>query len=125
MSIKVKTQPRDSLIIIEVHPPIDIQVDPHEATDRTLEFQKQMNRHICRITDYTRVHLTFSDVVAGMAADKAFSNPYVHSIIVGTDELVKLAATSFKNDQYGNVDVKIVATIDEALVEAKRLLQPG
>jgi hypothetical protein len=123
MGIKVETRPDENLMIIRLQAPLSLPEDPMEATEATVKFQQEQDGVICRITDYTKVKLTFSDVVEGMASDKVFRNPNIISVMVGSDAMVKMAADSFKQEQYGAVDVILVSTMDEALEKGKQMLQ--
>jgi hypothetical protein len=122
MGLTIDTRPDDRIIFITVKPPVVVPDDPAEATEATLAFQKQQGGTVCRITDYTQVKLTFSDVVEGMASDKVFRDPNIISVMIGTDAMVKMAADSFRQTQYGGVDVTLVSTRDEALRKAQQLL---
>jgi hypothetical protein len=123
MGIKIETRPNENIMIIRLHAPLSLPEDPIEATEATVKFQKKQGGIICRITDYTNVQLTFSDVVEGMASDKVFRDPNIISVMVGSDAMVKMAADSFKQAQYGGVEVTLVSTMDEALKKAKQMLQ--
>ena len=122
MGLTIDTRPKDRIIFITVKPPVVVPDDPAEATKATLAFQQKQGGTVCRITDYTQVRLTFSEVVEGMASDKVFRDPNIISVMIGTDAMVKMAADSFRQEQYGGVDVALVATRDEALRKAKQLL---
>ena len=122
MGLTIEKHPNDSIIFITIKPPVVVPEDPAEATEATLDFQKKQGGMVCRITDYTKVKLTFSDVVEGMASDKAFSDPNIISVMIGSDAMVRMVADSFRQAQYGGIDVTLVATRDEALRKAKQLL---
>lgn len=122
MGLAIDTRPKENIIIITVKPPVVVPDDPAEATEATLAFQKKQGGAICRITDYSQVKLTFSDVVEGMATDKAFRDPNIYSVMIGTDAMIKMAADGFRQAQYGSVNVTLVSTRDEALKKAKQLL---
>lgn len=123
MSIKVETHPDESVIIITLKAPVEMPEDALAATDATVKFQKQQGESICRITDFSFVELTFSDVMEEMSSDRVLRDPNINSILVGNDEMAQLAADSFRQEQYGNIDVKLVATRKAALNHAQQLLQ--
>lgn len=122
MSLTVETVKDTPIIVITVEPPIDIDHDPADATKHALNFQKKRGGTVVRITDYTHVKLRFSDVMLGMAADTSFKDPHIINFIVGNDELVRLLAEAFKQEQYGGVDVKVFGSTAEALREARAVL---
>jgi hypothetical protein len=109
----------EAILIIETHAPLDGEMDPPQATEATLAFQKKVNGTICRITDYTRTPIPFDILVAGMSSDVAFRHPKVLSIVVGDDDMVRLVAEGFKQEQYGGIDVKLAASLEEALTLAR------
>ena len=122
MALQVQKRPDEAIIVIETHPPLNGDTDPVEATAVTLEFQAEVGGTICRITDYTRTPIPFGVLVKGMSTDKAFQHPEVISVVVGDDDMVKLVAEGFKQDQYGKIDVKMTASREEALALAHQLL---
>lgn len=123
MGIKVETHPDESVIIVTLKAPVEMPEDALAATDATVKFQKQQKDMICRITDFSHVELSFSDVMEEMSSDRVLRDPNIQSILVGNDEMAQLTADSFRQEQYGSVDVKLVPTRKAALKQAQQLLQ--
>ena len=122
MGVLIETFSREQIIIVTIQPPVIMPDDPLAATEETLRFQQQQETTICRITDFRQVRLTFADMVEGMAADEAFRSPYVRSVVIGTDPMIKVGTRGFKQAQYGGIDVTLVASRENALQQARRLL---
>jgi len=83
---------------------------------------------IIYIADMRKLHIRFGDIVTGLAeAFKSdsivfFTNPRVVSLTVATDELIKMAAEAVKQDQYGGIDIKTFATVEEAIAYGEKVL---
>jgi hypothetical protein len=107
---------------VTIQPPVVMPDDPLTATEEALRFQQQQNDTICRITDFRQVQLTFADMVEGMAADEAFRSPHICSVVIGSDPMIKVGTRGFKQIQYGGVDVPLVTTREQAIQQARRLL---
>lgn len=125
MTLNITRMPEEAIILIEVSRPIAYPDDPAGATEAALQFLDEVGGTICRITDFSDLTTTFGDLVAGMAADTSFSNPNIHNVVITTNALVKMGSESFKQEQYGGVDVTIVANQDEAMAAARALFQPS
>ena len=81
-----------------------------------------------RIVDLTEANFSFSGAVDGLlvasrSATGGVADPRTRTILVGTDEMTKLASEAFKQDQYGKRDVpmfsSLKAGIDYARTELK------
>ncbi len=60
--------------------------------------------------------MTFTDILMGMSAGTGVPEDLVRTYMVGSDELVRLAAESSAQEQYGGgIQVALYASIDEAL----------
>lgn len=81
------------------------------------------------VIDMSDLHLNMGDLVQGLAS--AFSPPEgietqnvshnrVKSVIVGANTLLKIAARSAGQDQYGNRQMEWYPTLDEALTHIKQ-----
>jgi len=123
MTLNITKMTDESIILIEVAKPVAYPDDPIAATKAAMEFLEEQGGTICRITDFSAIQSTFSEMVEGMAADKSFSNPKIRNVVIATDAIIKLGAQSWKQDQYGGVDVKIVTTKADALREARALMK--
>ena len=68
-----------------------------------------------RVFDFTGAKLAFSDMVMGMALDRFRGHPRVKDIFAGTGPLIKLSSNAAKQDQYGNVEVTVYETLEDAM----------
>ncbi|MEM6284674.1 MAG: hypothetical protein AAF787_20970 [Chloroflexota bacterium] len=84
-----------------------------------------MEGPIYYIPDLRATDVNFGQIVEGMAAAfqpgvKSFYNdPRVKILTVGTNELIKMATVAAASKQYGEIDIQIFATPEEAIAHAQ------
>ncbi len=72
------------------------------------------------------VQVDFSQLSAGLAMaftnkDSVYSNPNLKIILVGTDAMLKIGNEAVKSqEQYGQIDIPLFSTMDEAREYALR-----
>lgn len=80
------------------------------------------------ITDLSGARLTFSDIVMKLGQDTrghpgSATDPRIRqNLLVGTDELVDMAAQSLMQTQYGKVKTLVFSSLNEALTYARAML---
>ncbi len=76
------------------------------------------------IMDLRDIELTFSELVMVLAkardrivgmGGKSYIDAQVRYVLVGSDDLIDLAAEAFHQEQYGNIDIRVFPTIDMAV----------
>lgn len=76
------------------------------------------------IMDLRDIELTFSELVMVLAkardrivrmGGKSYIDTQVRYVLVGSDDLIDLAAEAFHQEQYGNIDIRVFPTVDMAV----------
>jgi hypothetical protein len=122
MPLTIEQLPDEPIVIITLYDPIRPRLTPEEAEQFSTVLQ-QVGKKYCRITDFSHVNLSFSDMVLGLSADQSFTDPNVLNLAVGTQAIVKLAAESAGQTQYGGHPVEIYASLDEAVAVARQRMK--
>lgn len=110
--------------------------EPHDAIADATGIEKEMHQNIAAVNgtvyyipDLSAIKITFSNIVIGLneafkeGSGSFYSNPRVKMLMVGSDEMLRVAADAGSQDQYGNVPIELFATVDEAVAHAKAQLQ--
>jgi hypothetical protein len=76
------------------------------------------------INDLTQISMNFSDMMLGMreaalGGAGTAADPRTRHVLVGGHELLQLTADALKQEQYGQRNVPLFMTIDEALAYIK------
>ncbi len=82
---------------------------------------------VYRITDAHTAQIQFGDLVMALGESRGgekgtVSDPRMKSIFVGSDELIRMAAQSFTQEQYGHINVQLCSSLDEAIARAREQL---
>ena len=81
------------------------------------------------IADVSQLSLSFGDIVQGLASAFSPSSdvrkvpPYdnrVRAILIGSGTLIRLVAAGGRQDQYGNRQLEVFETLDEALAHIRQ-----
>jgi hypothetical protein len=121
MSIVTKHLLENSTIVVTAIPPPQFPDDVIKLAQEVVNFKKEAGGHVYRILDFTRLPMSFSDLIMGMGADRnaegGINDPEVSTIFVGSGEWVEFGVKAFREQaQYGQTNVKhICASVDEAL----------
>ncbi|MDX1994668.1 MAG: hypothetical protein SF029_19955 [bacterium] len=126
MPYKVTRVPNEPIVVLEVSSPFDMITDlPAVFADIAKAKAGVASLTYC-LYDVRNLQITFSDVVMGLAAHTkgepgSVSDPTIRVILIGSDELLRLASEALKQEQYGQIALPMYATYDEAIAEARRL----
>jgi hypothetical protein len=121
MSIETTHLPEDYTILVTIIPPPKFPDDVINLSQEVVSFKKAVGGHIYRILDFTKLPMTFSDLVMGMGSDRntegGINDPDVSTIFIGSGEWVEFGVKAFREQaQYGETNVKHVCiSVDEAL----------
>jgi hypothetical protein len=91
-----------------------------QGMDKIKEHYSPTGDHLYLISDVTDVEMSFSEIMLAMhtasKGDEGYSVTASNqtNVVVGTDALVQMAVEALKQDQYGSVNIKVFASIDEA-----------
>lgn len=83
-----------------------------------------------RITDFSEFNMTFTGLVQGMANEMrripgSLSDPRLRNIFVGTQDMVEFGAHSFRQTQYGGLEITLFASLEMAIDFARCQLGVG
>ncbi|MFN8528955.1 MAG: hypothetical protein U0670_10115 [Anaerolineae bacterium] len=123
MSFEVKQLGDESIIIVTITPPTDLHKDPQQTLEVVNAMARRIQGPVYRISDVSRLDITLDMLIAGLAADVRYSEPNVRHIVVGKGEMVELIAQAIKQPQYGAQEGHMVASVEEGIALARKLLQ--
>ncbi|MBN1679248.1 MAG: hypothetical protein JW966_03085 [Anaerolineae bacterium] len=123
MVMVVKQLGDEPIIVITVTPPFDSYKDVIQKLEAIEAIANTIDSPIIyRINDYSAVtQASLDDIMTVLARETrsgsagSLADPRVRSVAVGSDEMIRLAATSLKQTQYGNLDVPLFESYDDAL----------
>lgn len=113
----------EPIIVVDIHNPYDYETEPPQMFEAIRQLAEDAGQGYV-IYDCRDFDVTFGDLVAGMRAQTggapgSISDPNFLSIIVGSGDMLQLAANGFKQDQYGQIDVPLYPTLEDALQHAR------
>lgn len=119
----VEKLPNEAIILVRVRPHASSSPEEAEVAAACAALIDGDGPHY-RITDFSAFEMTFSGLIQGMSQEKqripgSVSDPRLRNIFVGTQDMIALGAHSFKQAQYGGLDVMLFATLDDALDYAR------
>lgn len=115
MSVDINILQEEPVILFTIQAPIDGENDARVTSEKAIEFAEELGQPVYRIVDFSQVDVTFTDIVMGMSAGAGVPADLVQTYMVGSHALVKLAAESSAQEQYGGIQVYLYASVDEAL----------
>lgn len=126
MSIEIITRlPDEHIIGIAILPPTENPKDGIALAEEVIKFKREVGGHIYRILDFTKLPMSFTELMMGMSADMnpegGINDPNISTIFIGSGEWVEFGVKAFKEQvQYGQTNVKHLCTsLDEALAFAR------
>lgn len=119
MPFTAERVPNQPIVVCTIGPTVDGSKDPVESHATTHQLLADEAGTLYRILDFSQVDVKFGDVVMGMSSDPGFKDPRMKTIMVGTHELVQLAAQSAAQEQYGNLDIKLFTSSADAIAAAQ------
>jgi len=126
MAFTVEKLPDEPIIIITFRNPSNPTEDYGPLLDQVAKLCEGLEGPIYRITDLRQVNFSFSDMVVSIAEEfksgrpGSAADPRIKAVLAASGELVKLAAESVKQEQYGaQSDTPIFTSLDEAIAYAR------
>ncbi|NDJ36072.1 MAG: hypothetical protein GYB64_15565, partial [Chloroflexi bacterium] len=125
MSLTFEKLSGENIVVVTYTSPWDPRQDIAEAGRQTANVLAQVEGRLYRIDDLRLSGMTFSTFVQGIdeatnGTPGSMVDERVQGILVGTDELVRMASESMTQDQYGATDTPFFTTLEEALAHARR-----
>lgn len=130
----IEKLPSEAITVITVNGSIlkDIVSEDHErAHHRVQSIIEETPGLDYLIMDLQRIKLTFSELVMVLAnardeiaalGGKAYIDANIRYLLVGSGDLIDLAAEALHQEQYGNIEVRVFPTVDMAVDFARREL---
>lgn len=121
MTIRTQKYNDCKTIAIFFEEPFDPEVDLRQANEATAAYIAEVGAPVVRIEDVTGTNLDFNGIVIGLreatSSDQrgSFNDERVHGVFVGTQEMARLAAESFGQEQYGSIEMPFYASHAEAV----------
>jgi hypothetical protein len=125
MAYTVERLTNEPIVVLTVRDPLGPPEMQREAQMKVAEAGADITGAIYRITDLTELTISFGDIVRSLGEEAkskregSMSDSHVRSIIVAKDEIIKMAAASLSQEQYGALNIKLFTTRDEAVAYAR------
>lgn len=126
MPISNKQMPDDPNILVStVTDPIDLSTDPQKSLGELQSMLASTKGTVHLIVDCLGVHPSFSDMVIGMATSSSdpkspLRSERLKTIIVAEGKIFQSMVTWHKQSNYGELDMPLFKTVDEALKFVKK-----
>ena len=126
MAFTVEKLPDEPIIVITFRNPSNPTQDYGPLLDQVAKLCEGLEGPIYRITDLRQVNFSFSDMVVAIAEEfksgkpGSAADPRIRTVLAASGELVKLAAESVKQEQYGaRNDTPMFTSLDEAIAYSR------
>jgi hypothetical protein len=125
MAYTVSRLINEPIVVLTVRDPLGPPEMQREAQMKVAEAGADITGSIYRITDLTELTISFGDIVRSLGEEAkskregSMSDSHVRSLIVAKDEIIKMAAASLSQEQYGALPVKLFTTRDDAVAYAR------
>ncbi len=126
MTVKIEQLSEEPIILYTYSNPYKANEEIQAVIDGATELTAGIPGTVYAIHDVHNVKVSFSELVSSMGtAIKSFRElkpdflERTKTILVGTSSLLKLAADSFNQVQYGELSVELFDTVNEALAYAR------
>jgi hypothetical protein len=117
MPYEVKILPAEPIVFVSITPPFNPLSDVPEAYTKAAQLSQTIPGTVFMLSDVSTISLSLDDMINGMAMLRGVlpkDNRY-RFLAIGSAELIKFAAQAMKQAQYGNVDIRLFASLDEAV----------
>ncbi len=118
MPFSVEQVPNQPIFVITLSEPFDQAKEAPASDWKFQELIATVQGTIYRVIDLTRWTIPFNDMINGLASDTrggAGADPRIHTVIVGSGEMVEFGVKAMKQRQYGAKEIPLFASLDEAL----------
>ncbi len=125
MPFSVTQLPDENVVIVKHTAPFDPNTDLAGAQARVGELLEQVEGTLWRVEDISAAEMSFGAFAAAMQiatsdGPGSMRNPRLKGVLVGTDEIVKMASDSIKQAQYGAIEMPAFASQAEALAYIRK-----
>jgi hypothetical protein len=114
MPITIEPRPQERILLTTYDQPFDADIDVGQAVVAINEFAPKVEGAFFVLVDLRRVDLPFGGLVMALGTLRHLPDG-VHFVIIGSGDMVTLAAEAAKQKQYGEYRIPVFATPEEAL----------
>jgi hypothetical protein len=115
VTVKIEQRPQERTLFAACTLPYDAEKDTTDIVQAITQFAATMNGLFFVVGDYRQIDLSFGDMVIGMGSLRQLPGAgQVQIVAIGSGEIMKLAADAASQKQYGQYNVVLVATPEEA-----------
>jgi queuine/archaeosine tRNA-ribosyltransferase len=123
MAASVQKLPKEPIIVVTYTPPFKGS-DVHVVNQQVAQIAKNIHSDIYRIADLRSVNIEWTELMAALQeatqrTDGTLRDEHIHSIFVGSDEMVSFAVESLQQRQYGGIHAELFSSLDEAIDSAR------
>jgi hypothetical protein len=120
----------EPIFVITIADPYDFVNDPPVLFAQIAAETQTISGKYISIYDLRGLTVNFSDMVMGMAVQAkggagSIADSHNVTLVVATSDRIKFAVEAFKQPQYGNLQIPMFETMDEAIAQARHLLMPA
>lgn len=122
MSIHIEAFENEAIVIGHFEEPFNASSDLGDLNEAVTEMLQTSDGIVYRIEDLTHIDVSFSALVEGLSVvtskthEGSARNERIRLLFAGHDQdLLEMLQSSFKQKQYGEIDVEIFETLDDAL----------
>ncbi len=120
MPVTVQKMADENIILVAYESPYKVS-----ETTESMEVIQQIVEQAVGVTylivDLSRLNMTFSDMVQGLAASTSgrqgwsVKDPRTRMVVVGANKLIEFGVKAVNQTQYGGINIPLFDTMDEAL----------
>ncbi|GAB4508777.1 MAG: hypothetical protein OHK0046_02250 [Anaerolineae bacterium] len=130
MGILIEHGMKEPIIIVNWQNPFDTTTDILESNKLVSDFANRSGTPVYRIIDTHEIDLTFGDLVHILDLKTrnepgSLRDPRIHTVLVGTHEMVRMKAQSLSQEQYGGLNVPLFESVDDAIAYCRAQLVMG
>lgn len=125
-SFSIQQLPGEPIIIVSILEKYDFSADPEEANKLILPFLNSLECPVFWIVDFqpffgSGKSISLDPLIfASNKSLEAFRHPNIRqTLFVPNNQLMELVAQGFNSQAFGNLTIKVFATLDDALVFAR------
>jgi hypothetical protein len=121
VSYDVQLLSGEPVILVSFSPPFDPLNDVPQAYAKAVELSQSVQTMVFLLSDVSTINLSLDDLINGMAMLKNALPKFkdYRFIGIGSSDMVKLAARAMRQAQYGNVDVSLFSSLNDALARIR------
>lgn len=130
MTVEITEMRNEPILIARYAPPFNPDEDLHQANAAIRDKLITTEPPLYRIEDVSAIEMSFAELVQAMAtateqAEGSILDSRVHSMLVGTSDMLRIAKDAMTQEQYGSLDVPLFPTVDDALAYVHQLMDEG